>query len=381
MDAFFASVEQVINPSLLGKPIAVCGAIEGRSIITTSSYAARARGVKTGMPIYLARKACPSIILVEGDHRKYLYYSMQIMNILKRFSDRVEAYSIDEAFLDLKGICKDLEEAKSLGYKIKKTIRQELKLPCTVGISQAKIVAKVATSLGKPDGLFVIPKNELDRHYWTLPVKELVGIGQSTEVALKIMNINTIGDLANAPVTDLIRRFGKNGYWMKQIALGNDPSEVVHDGLQPPPKSISHSTTLDQDIKDRGRLRAVLSYLVSKVAQRMWVHGASYRTIYLVVRDSSFKTVSIARTYDGHDRGEALLFLRSASILDGWINDNPATKVRLIGIGISGFNYGAYQMELPLSRQARQDLAVTDIVTRVRRRFGQNSILRANALV
>jgi len=200
MDAFFASVEQRDNPALRGKPIAVAGAGE-RTVITTSSYEARAYGVKTGMTTYQAKKLCPHIIFVTGNNKKYAEICTMLSEICLRFTPDIEIYSIDEVFLDITGSHHLLNGPENLGRAIKNTVKKELDITCTVGIGPNVLIAKLASDLAKPDGLRWIDENTIPSVLEILPVKKLWGIGSHTEEKLRAMGITTCGDLGQAPLS------------------------------------------------------------------------------------------------------------------------------------------------------------------------------------
>ena len=207
MDAFFASVEQRDNPALRGKPIAVAGAGE-RTVITTSSYEARAYGVRTGMTTYEAKRLCPDIILVVGNNQKYAQVCAELQEICLRFTPDTECYSIDEVFLDVTGSHHLFGGPENLARAIKTAVRSELGITCTVGIGPNVLIAKLASDLAKPDGLRWVDENAVAALLEALPVKKLWGIGSHTEEKLRAMGITTCGALGRASLSLLTRKFG-----------------------------------------------------------------------------------------------------------------------------------------------------------------------------
>lgn len=204
-NAFFASVEQQANPELRGKPIAVIG--RGRTIVTTASYEARAFGVKTGMNTWQAKQACPHIIFVVGDNRKYTYTSAEIMKMMLDYTPLVEVFSIDEAWMDTTHSLAIFGSAENIAYQLKARIRHRFGITCSIGIAPNKLLAKLASDMKKPDGLTVIPPEEVPHILEQMPVQELCGIGKKMERHLLMMGIRTCGELGRYPVERLTRKF------------------------------------------------------------------------------------------------------------------------------------------------------------------------------
>lgn len=253
MDAFFASVEQKVNPKLRGKPIAVVGS-GGRTVVTTRSYEARAYGVKTGMNVYEAKKLCPNLILVVGDNEKYAHTCKELSVIYSRYTPDIEIYSIDEAFLDVTTTHHLFGDPMAIGASIKKEVNEKFGINCTVGIAPNILMAKLASDIAKPDGLKWIKPEDTEAFLKDLPVKELWGIGAGTTERLEQLGIKTCGELGKAPVSLLRSKFGIIGENLKQMGQGlcDRPLAVKEED----PKSIGHSTTLPKDISDREAMKA-----------------------------------------------------------------------------------------------------------------------------
>ena len=253
MDAFFASVEQQSNPKLRGKPIAVIGS-GGRTVITTRSYEARKFGVKTGMNVYEAKKLCPHIIFVVGDNEKYTHTCTELQKVYLQFTPDVEAYSIDEAFLDVTTTHHLFGGPEAIGYSIKKRIKDLFGITCTAGIAPNILIAKLASDIAKPDGLRWIKPEDVNAVLEELPLKELWGIGSRLAEKLGAFGIKTCGQLGRAPVSLLRNKFGIVGEHLKAMGMGlcNRPL-YVHDE---DPKSVGHSMTFPKDLSDRERYRS-----------------------------------------------------------------------------------------------------------------------------
>ena len=282
-NAFFASVEQQANPVLRGKPIAVVGS-GGRTVITTCSYEARAFGVKTGMAIWEGKRCCPELIIVVGDNKKYTYTSSQIMEIFKDYTPDVEAFSIDEAFLDVTRSLGIFGTPENIAYKIKARIKHRFGITCSIGIAPNKLLAKLASDLQKPDGLVDIKPEDVPQVLERLPVKELCGIGKKTEYQLKVMNINTCGELGRCDERRLMRKFGVVGKRLKEMGRGIDDSPVIPFGEEQEIKSVGHSMTLERDISDPVDIRRYILQLSEMVGSRARRYGAAGRTVSLYVR-------------------------------------------------------------------------------------------------
>ena len=374
MDAFFASVEQRDNPALRDKPIAVTGGGE-RTVITTSSYQARAYGVKTGMTTYEAKRLCPHIILVVGNNKKYAEVCKSLEQICLRFSPDLEIYSIDEVFLDITRSHHLFGGPENLARGIKAAVRQELGLTCTVGMGANILVAKLASDLAKPDGLRWIDEATVQSVFETLPVKKLWGIGSHTEQKLREMGITTCGELGRAPLSRLVRRFGVIGEQLK--AMGNGMLNRPLETASPDPKSIGHSITLPEDIWKREELTSCLLRLSERVGRRARRHGYKGRRVTLTVRYTDFKTFTKQTTLPAliNDTGE--IYRAAVAILDTM---RLLKSVRLLGISLSSL--AKDEGGLPLFQEPDLDkkAALAKAVDIVNDKFGEHTVTFGAAL-
>ena len=294
MNAFFASVEQQCNPELRGQPIAVIGT--GRTVVTTASYEARKFGVKTGMNTWQARQACPQLIFVVGDNRKYADTSTKIVAMMRQYTPLVEVFSIDEAFLDVTGSLSLFGSAETIAYRLKAQIRHELGLTCSIGIAPNKLLAKLASDMHKPDGLTIIRPERVAEILERLPVKELCGIGKKVEKQLADLNIFTCGQLGRTPVDRLKRRFGVSGERLVMMGRGIDDLPVIAPGDEDEVKSVGHSMTLVQDVSGREALAKYILQLAEMVGRRARRYHVTGKTVHLTIRYGDFTTLGKQQT-------------------------------------------------------------------------------------
>jgi DNA polymerase IV len=374
MDAFFASVEQRDNPALRGKPIAVTGAGE-RTVVTTSSYEARAYGVKTAMTVHEAKRLCPPIILVTGDNRKYAQICTQLEEICLRYTPDIEIYSIDEVFLDITASHHLFGGPEHLSRSLKGTVKGELGLTCTVGMGPNILIAKLASDLAKPDGLRWMDEEAVPSVLENLPVKKLWGIGPHTEQKLRAMGITTCGELGRAPLSPLTKKFGIVGEHLK--AMGNGRLERPLELDPPDPKSIGHSITLPEDIWKREELTSCLLRLSERVGRRARRYGHRGRTITLTVRYRDFTTFTRQTTLPAHTNDTGEIYHAAVAILDGI---HLRKRVRLLGISLSHIGNDAEQMTLFQERDREKKAALTKAVDMVNDKFGEHAVTFASTI-
>ena len=376
MDAFFAQVEQATNPKLRGKPIAVVGR-KKRTVIVTSSYEARAEGVKTGMTVGEGLRACPGLILVAGNNHKYIDTSVRIIAILREFSPEVEVYSIDEAFVDVTGSLRLFGGAGAIARRIKARTAGEMGLTCSIGIAPNKLLAKLASGLEKPDGLVVIKKDDIPKLMEGLPIGKMFGIGKKTERKLRSLGIETCGDLGRYPRSILKKKFGIIGEHLHHMGLGTDESPVVPLGEEEAAKSIGHSMTFPEDVEDIDGLKSYLLLLSGKVGRRARRWGCSGRTVSLYVRFSDFSGVGKRKTLGRLINLDADIFCAATDILETILNGEagPSRPVRLLGVSLSNLIYKGLQ--LPLLSRERKEFLLNNAIDAVNDLFGDESLIYA----
>lgn len=374
MNAFFAAVEQQSDPALRGKPVAVTGS-GARTIITTSSYEARAFGVKTGMTVYEAKQLCPELIQVVGNNRKYTDTSTGIINIFRDYTPAVEVFSIDEAFLDVTGSLKIFGSARRISMLIKARIYQKYGLTCSVGIAPNKLLAKLASDMQKPDGLTIIESDRISQTLEDLPIEELCGIGSRMQQHLNLLGITTCGQLGRFPSKTLKKRFGIIGERLKRMGLGIDDSPVTPSSGDETVKTVGHSTTLPHDIDNRDDICNWLLRLSEMVGRRARRYGVAGRTVTLTIRYSDFTTFSTQETGADCLSQSHEIYQAAVAILDRL---ELAQPVRLLGVRLSNLRQRDKQYHLfPAVRRYEQ---LTEAVDTVNDRFGSFSVTYGSSL-
>lgn len=369
MNAFFASVEQQNKPELRGKPIAVIGSAK-RTVITTSSYEARAFGVKTGMNTWEAKQKCPDIIFVVGDNRKYTWTSSQILKLMMQFTPLVEVFSIDEAFLDLTGSMGLFGSAERIAHLLKAEIKHHFGITCSIGIAPNKLLAKLASDMQKPDGLTVIRPEEVSHVLERVPAKDLCGIGRKTERQLELYGIKTCGDLGRFPVSILRKRFGIIGERLHQMGLGIDESPVVPAEDADEVKSVGHSMTLERDIEDRKEILKFLLQLSEMVGRRARRYNVWGKTVTLSIRYADFDTwVGKQETLRHYINQSEDIYKTAVAILDTLVLMQP---VRLLGVRLSNLRYESNQ--LPLFEEERKKAQLVNAMDEVNDKYGNFSV-------
>jgi len=374
MDAFFASVEQRDNPALRGKPIAVTGA-GARTVVTTSSYEARAYGVKTTMTVYEARRLCPDIIFVTGDNKKYAQICAMLEGICLRFTPDREIYSIDEIFLDITGSHHLFGGPENLAKAIKETVKEELGITCTVGLGPNILIAKLASDLAKPDGLRWIDEDTVPSVLERLPVKKLWGIGSHTEEKLRAMGITTCGELGRASLSLLTKKFGIMGERLREMGTGRLERPLEIDPVEP--KSIGHSTTLPKDTGKREEITSCLLALSERVGRRARRYGYKGKRVTLTVRYADFKTFTRQTTLPASTNDTGEIYRSALSILDGI---RLRARVRLLGISLSSLGSEGGQMALFQEGDHEKRAALAKAMDAVNDKFGERAITFAKSI-
>jgi DNA polymerase IV (archaeal DinB-like DNA polymerase) len=300
LDAFYPSCEVKRNPSLAGKPLIV-GADpkggHGRGVVMSCSYEARKFGVRSGMPISQAYKLCPQGVYVPPDFELYGETSDRAMEVLRKFADRFEQTSIDEAYMDVGESCKNYDEAAELAGRVKAGLKGSEGLTVSVGIAPNKSIAKIASDMKKPDGLTIVRPDEVKAFLEPLPVSKISGVGKKTTEYLQNQGVETIGQLSRVPAKKLTDWFGKGGVWLWGIANAIEESPVEERGLR---KSISVEQTFEKDVQNKQVVLEALESLVKEVHERLLGERLWFRTVSIKVRFEGFQTFTRDKTHTGY---------------------------------------------------------------------------------
>lgn len=330
MDAFFASVEQRDRPELRGKAVIVGG--DGRrGVVAAASYEARRYGVHSAMPAGRARRLCPHAVFVRPRHALYREVSGRIFEIFADFSPLVEGLSLDEAFIDMTEAARD-EDVLVLARRLKRRISVELSLTASIGIGNSKLVAKLASSYDKPDGLTWIRPEQVQQFLDPQPVRRLPGVGPSTGGRLHDAGIFTIGQLRQAPLDWLAPVLGRQALGFRQRAAGIDERAVSSERTR---RSISQESTFDRDLHDMGEIEEVIRQQASRCADRLLERGLYARSVHLKLRSGGFSTLTRSRTLAGFTRSSIRIAEAAGELANEWARYQSRIGVRLIGVGVS----------------------------------------------
>jgi DNA polymerase-4 len=392
VDAFYASVEEILDLSLRGKPLIVGAPPEQRGVVASASYAARAFGVRSAMPTAQALRLCPQAIVLSSRHKVYREYSARMMTILSEHSPLIEPLSLDEAFLDVTGCQAHWGSPEGLARQLQERLEVELGLSASIGLASNKLVAKIASGLEKPHGFVVVPQGKEAEFLAPLPVEKLWGVGEVTARSLHGMGVFTIGQLALLPAAQLEARFGRRGRDLYRQARGMDDSPVVTEREE---KSLSRETTFAEDIGDMQTLQKKLLSLSEDVARRLRKRGLRGRTVKLKLRYDDFTTLTRQVTLDAPTDLEQVIFDQAARLLERCPEPRPEPveglvegkawdqhrKVRLIGVGVSKFEPESRQLSLFEGMgegKAERLKRLSQVVDRIREKYGDEAIQRAS---
>ena len=375
LDAFFVSVEQVVNPELKGKPVIVGGDPEHRGVVASASYEARAFGIHAGMPSSTARRLCPQAIFIRSHFSLYRDASTKFMKILGDFSPHIEPLGLDEAYLDVTGCVEPYGSPQKLALVIKEKILDELQIKASVGVATCKVVAKIASDLCKPDGLLEIAPGEEQAFLNPLPITKLLGVGKKTEQALKEMGISTIGELASRPLDTIERRFGATGTVLHSYARGLDDREVEAPGEA---KSISQELTFTHDTFDRNFLEANLHNLCQEVCQDLRTQSKRTKCVAIKLRYADFKTITRQVTLQKASDVTRVVFATAQQLLTKALAQREK-PVRLIGIRISSLVGEGKQLSIFDSGTARPE-HLDKAIDKIRSKYGSTAIKTGNGI-
>ncbi len=387
LDAFFCAVEEISNPELRGKAFAVGGRPEERGVVASCSYAARRMGVRSAMPMSRALRLSPGLIIVSSRHRHYSEVSRQVMERLRELTSLMEQISIDEAFLDLSDIP---ESPEIIARNLQARIRNELQLPCSIGIASNKLVAKIATEVGKslalreikakgeikpPNALTIVPAGEEAAFLAPLPAEMLWGVGPKTSARLTELGIHTTGDIAKWPESELIRMFGENGRDLARHSKGIDDRPIATEHET---KSISQEITYSRDVRDDKVLQKTLHEMSAEVGAQLRKNNLAGKTIKLKLRWPDFTTLTRQTTLNSPTDQDEEIERVALNLMKSVRKPNQA--VRLIGVGVTGLGQPIRQLGLWDSSEAvlrinsEKERKLQEVMDGLQEKYGRNVI-------
>jgi DNA polymerase-4 len=379
MNCFYASVEMMLNPRLRGKPVAVCGSTEDRhGIVLAKSQLAKQAGVKTGMVNWEAKRCCPGLIVVPPQYDQYLKYSKLARAIYGRFTDQVEPYGMDECWLDVTGSGYAGGNGMEIAEKIRRTVREELGLTVSIGVSFNKIFAKLGSDLKKPDAITEISEENFREKIWPLPASDLLYVGPRTNEKLAKYGIHTIGQLAGTDPDFLRRLLGVRGLDLWRYAAGRDESRVMHQDFVSPVKSIGHGITCTADLNNNEEVWKVMLELSQDVGHRLRVHGLDATGVQIAIRSNELWGKQYQAHFQAATRSPRDLANLGRKLFEQeyqWSTPVRAVCIRAIDLVPHG---QPTQMNLFVDQKRldRRD-QLDDAIEAIRRRFGKRSIIQA----
>jgi len=375
MDAFYASVEQLDNPKLIGKCVVV-GGMSNRGVVSAASYEARAFGVRSAMPIYKAKQICPDAVFLPPRMKRYKELSERIITILKSVSPLVEPVSIDEAYVDITGCERLYGNPLRIATRIKQEIQNKIHLKCSIGVAPNKLLAKVASDMDKPNGLKIILPEEVPDFIKTLPVSKVPGVGKKLNKQLTDLGIQCLGDLNLYAEDALRRRLGKFGERLIELSACVDRSQVVPESER---KSVSCEETLREDTWDALLLEKCILRFSGTVGKELRRLDVRAKTIHLKIKHSDFRQIARSVTIQHPTNSSETIFHEAKKLLKKY---RLTSKVRLIGVGASGFIHMKTYSQMSLFTDSENKdghwECVDSVVDTIEKKYGDHIISRAS---
>jgi len=377
MNAYFCSVHEAVEPDKYrGKSNAVAGNEDDRrGVIVTCSYAARSKGIRTGMIVSQAKKLDPELIIINPDFTLYNHFSKEFMNIAYQYSPLLEPASIDECYLDISGSSQFGHPVK-IAEAIQTSIMEQLALPCSIGIGPNKFLAKMASDMKKPNGITVLRIRDFPKHFWDKPTRELYGVGKRLSERLESLGIKTIGQLAKADEQLLIKEFGVLGPQLVAKANGIDNAPVIADVEKS--KSIGNTTTLPKDILALEEARQVFINLVDQVTRRLRKQSMVTKTIQITIRYSDRKTITRSTTFDQPTENSSDIYQTAVKLFTDYWSRKP---VRLLGVTLQNLipkEEATLQLDLFNYEQQFKNESLNKTVDQLRDKYGENALIVAS---
>ena len=379
-NTFYASVECLLNPRLQSYCVAVCGDVQARhGIILAKNQNAKEFGVKTGEPIWMAKEKCPQLITVQANFPRYLEFAKRVREIYLEYTDRVEPFGLDEAWLDVTGSTRLFGDGEAIAGEIRRRVREEIGITVSIGVSFNKIFAKLGSDYKKPDAVTVISRDNFRDIVWPLPSGELLYVGPATKKKLTAMGIYTIGDVARCKRELLRGNLGKWGDWLFTFANGLDASPVARYSETPPPKSIGNSVTAPRDLKTLEDVKIIFSVLCDSVCRRMREQGLRCKTVSIHIRDNEL--VSLTRQCRLNCDSSITRDIIDASMRLFKEHYHKKRAIRSLGVSVSDFTRYTQGVQLSFfdsdeKERVRQE-QLDDTVDHLKERFGACAVCPA----
>ena len=378
LNAFFVRCEEIRNPSLENKPVAI--GHDGRGgIVSTCSYKAREYGIHSAMPMFQAKKLCPNLLILPSDFRYYWALSATFMNFVKRYTKLVEIASVDECYADFTETIKGVKDVPAFFRQLQLDLFKETKLKCSIGVASSKFLAKMGSDYQKPMGLTIIRKKDIAKILYPLPLEKMYGVGKKTAPRLKSIGVNTIGDLAyrcNQEDTDTKDILGKFFYVIKDWLNGNGSDEIIFEPEDP--KSIGNSSTFMHDTSSIDEIRQMFENLSKEVSSRAIKEGKIGNTIQIVVKESDFKVHNKSITFETPTNDYKVILNLAMSLFS---NNFNGLTVRLVGVTLQNLidpHDMAIQMSLFDFEKHEEESATKLLINELNRKLNKPSLMRAS---
>ena len=376
MNNFYASVECMLDPSLKKYPVAVCGSVEERhGIVLAKNYKAKAFNVQTGDAVWQAKEKCKDLVIVPPHYEEYIKYSKLARNVYERYTDQVEPYGMDECWLDITGTEMLFGSPERVANEIRETMKFELGLTISVGVSFNKIFAKLGSDMKKPDAVTVIAKETFREKIWGLPAADLLGVGRATQRVLNNYGIRTIGELANTNPDFLRSQLGKNGVALWNYANGNDLSLVAKKDFVSPVKSVGHGITTVKDLEKSEQVWLVFLELTQDIGHRLRVHGLSAEGVAIHIRDNTLYTKQWQTKIELPTQSPMIIAKRAFQLFEErYIWRNPIRSITIQAINLVPQDTPR-QIGLFMDMEKIEKLEKLEkCIETIRERFGKDSI-------
>jgi len=376
MDAFYASVEVSTRPDLAGQQVIV-GHTGGRGVVLSATYQARARGVRSAMPLSRALQLAPNAVVIQPNMKKYSEVSRRVMEIFQQMTPLVQPLSIDEAFLDVSGAIKLIGSPMHIAREIRRMVWEQENITCSVGIAPSMFVAKLATNRAKPDGIYVITPDQVIEFLHALPITAMWGVGAKTAEQLSRLGLTTVADIANTPVATLARVIGQaHAEHLSELAWGRDPRTVTPEHVE---RSIGAERTFDSDTDDLAELSTHFMSLSDTVARKLRSAELATRTISIKVRFSDFKTVTRSKTLANPTDTAQEIFQVAQSLLEGM--NLQRVRIRLVGVRAENLVPGLdVPDQLQLGARASGWREAERVLDKVAAKFGKSMLRQARLI-